>query len=673
MFSKYKVKIQLLIMDCEVQCICQNIYPNLHQDIIRCIFCQFGSHVACYGACFKERRDTFICFNCRVHENDPFIELEEVVQKPVIISPEDNLIYKNQFFCDYKKTIELAAEKVRLMIFFTKLNLEDKKYIEWPSQNISVFVNGKAVNYDSRGGAILNKAVHPGINYLNIETKLAQKAIFAICHYRVKNIKDVAKSIVSRTSHFNLTEDESKKNFEILRLKDVELYNVFSIKDPITSKMIVIPCRGAYCKHLDCFDMMNFLKFYMDAKTDKKWRCFHCKCIIPWKDLRVDIYLHKIIRELNTKFPGKEINSICFDEQGNWKLQDEFSEEWAKINQKKKENHEKKVKETIIEETIMDIGPRKQVKKTELTIEECLTAFKCLYSQFSHLESSNQIYENVAIKMRELNSFKNFSAKKLYEFFEKAGLLSFYAEPQILGDIQNQPYANRTDNNIEIELDEILKRYSRLIKIIFAWAIKPEDLICITLYIITKNKVDSYNLEIALELLICFARHMELRKVPMGFEKTTFHFLFGNLLRILFNKFSWKMDEAGIMLAFLKKNLPSLFIPTVVENSFSPKNHETFQKIAELIVSIGKDYSMNDYIIFLTKLYPSPQRSFEIKEEAMTAKYFYYFFKIMLNMRDPELINFQIEKYFDQWDIYGIIRTYLENNNISLSNIIYKF
>ena len=660
-------------MDCEVRCICQNLFQNIKQDIIKCTICLFGSHVMCYGASFKNRTDTFMCFNCRVHDNDPFIEFEETVQKPIIISTDSNSTYKNQFFCDIAKLSELATDKLKLMLYFTKLNPDDKKYIEWPSPNISVRVNGNTVTYDSRGGAVLNKVVNAGINYLNIGTKLSEKGIFAISYYRVKNIKEVAKNIVTRTSQFNLTEDESKKNFEILRLQDVELYNVFSIKDPITSRMIIIPCRGAHCKHLDCFDMMNFLKFYMDAKTDKKWRCFHCKAIIPWKYLRVDIYLHKIIRELNTKFPGKEINSICFDEQGNWRLQDEFSEEWTKINQKKKDNSEKRVREITLEEVKIDPIPKKQIKKTELTIQECFEAFTGLYNQFSHLESSNQIFENVAIKMKELNFFKNFNPKKLFEFFEKAGFLWFYAQTQILGNMQKQSFANKTDNNIEIELDEILKRYSRLIKVIFAWAVKTEDLINITLYIITKNRTDSYNLEMALELLICYARHMELRKVPMGFEQTGFHFLFGNLLRLLFNKFNWKMDDAGVMLTFLKKNLPSLFIPSVVDNSFSQKNQETFKKIAELVVSIGKDYSMNDYILFLTKLYPPPQRSFEIKEEIITAKYFYYCFKIMLNMKDSNLIDSAIEKYFDQWDIYGIIRPYFQNNNISLYNIKEKF
>jgi len=436
----------------------------------------------------------------------------------------------------------------------------------------------------------------------------------------------------------------------------------------VSSEMILIPCRGVNCKHLDCFDLMTFLSFYMKTATDMKWKCFHCKNVIPWKNIRIDIYLHKIIKRIMTEHPSKEVSTICFDDQGNWHLQDEFSEEWNKANQKTKKKKPKD-NEEVKEEKKKEAPPVSNIiKKTELPIEECLEVYNHLIEQFKYMTETNRIFENVAIKMKEYNSFKNFSAKKMYEFLEKAQLLATLAIPSIFSSFEGR--STPPEAKIEEEVDRLMREKLEIhVKVIFAWAQKPEDLLNITLYLISKNKTSDPDFGLALELLLCYSRYMENNKIPFIFQKTNMQHIFGNLLRLFGERLGWKTDEFGYMIYSFRKCLPTMLLPDHIDKHFSIENQTMFNRLAEFFVELCKDFTMEEFIVFLDKTYKPPKNKFSFPEEETFAKYFVWYFGSIMKLRDPNIETKQIENYFKQWDKSKIIQDYMAANKITFENI----
>ena len=293
------------------KCICKN---NDHSIIdryqsVQCKTCLNYMHLICYDLPpYDERTKNFECILCRVQNCDPFSIISQILLRPFILPTNHQKIELNEYFQLTKNQVEdLQQEKIQLMIFCTKIKIqnEDDFPYEWPSDGLSVIYNGRLLpQYHIYYPFFVHVSqedplFHIGSNSLlikipkeNKETIYA-KSVFGVCLIMKKEIKDVAKELAKKNP---LSLEDAKNKFESMKQKDIEILTSFPIRDPITIQLLFLPSRGMKCKHLSCFDLMNFLKFNAYNQTPLRWKCPICRKQVLMNELVIDLYLHKILK-----------------------------------------------------------------------------------------------------------------------------------------------------------------------------------------------------------------------------------------------------------------------------------------------------------------------------------------------------------------------------------------
>ncbi|KAJ3443549.1 zinc finger miz domain-containing protein [Anaeramoeba flamelloides] len=90
------------------------------------------------------------------------------------------------------------------------------------------------------------------------------------------------------------------------------LSETISFRCPLSFKKIKIPARSKFCKHLQCFDLLQFLQY---TKCTNNWACPFCRLNINFKELIIDEFIQDIIEINNGKH---QFVSILPD--GNWRF-----------------------------------------------------------------------------------------------------------------------------------------------------------------------------------------------------------------------------------------------------------------------------------------------------------------------------------------------------------------
>lgn len=266
-------------------------------------------HLICYDLPpYDERNQNFECILCRVQNCDPFSQIIQILIKPFILPSNSLKIELNEYFHLTKiQTEELQQEKIYLIVFCTKIKIdkEDDFPYEWPSDSITLIYNGRQLTQYHIFYPLFIQSpkedpwYHIGNNSLMIKIPkegkdtIYPKSVLGVCLIRRKEIKEVAKELAKKNP---LSEGEAKKKFMSLKQKDLEILNSFPIRDPLTIQLLFIPCRGAKCKHLACFDLMNFLKYNAYNKTQLRWKCPICKRQVLINEVVIDLHLHKIVK-----------------------------------------------------------------------------------------------------------------------------------------------------------------------------------------------------------------------------------------------------------------------------------------------------------------------------------------------------------------------------------------
>ncbi|KAJ3444652.1 zinc finger miz domain-containing protein [Anaeramoeba flamelloides] len=106
------------------------------------------------------------------------------------------------------------------------------------------------------------------------------------------------------------TKNQSLKNNEIsINL----LSDTFSLRCPLSRKRIKIPSRSIKCKHLQCFDLAQFINF---AEFSKKWICPCCNIKIKINELIIDGFVQEIISKCT-----KKNEEVTVFPNGNWSFE----------------------------------------------------------------------------------------------------------------------------------------------------------------------------------------------------------------------------------------------------------------------------------------------------------------------------------------------------------------
>jgi MIZ/SP-RING zinc finger. len=81
---------------------------------------------------------------------------------------------------------------------------------------------------------------------------------------------------------------------------------------------IQVPVRGKKCKHMQCFDLKNYLLSNSNV-SGGRWRCLVCEDFVPVRDLIIDGFMGKILEE-----HGKDVSTsrdkVEIHRNGTWKF-----------------------------------------------------------------------------------------------------------------------------------------------------------------------------------------------------------------------------------------------------------------------------------------------------------------------------------------------------------------
>lgn len=91
---------------------------------------------------------------------------------------------------------------------------------------------------------------------------------------------------------------------------DIEVgSSVMSLKDPISTLRISVPCRSTVCTHNQCFDAESFLQLQEQAPT---WTCPICNKVISYEALAVDQYVEEILGKV------RNADQVTIQPNGEW-------------------------------------------------------------------------------------------------------------------------------------------------------------------------------------------------------------------------------------------------------------------------------------------------------------------------------------------------------------------
>ncbi|GAB7357256.1 hypothetical protein MBLNU459_g8231t3 [Dothideomycetes sp. NU459] len=175
--------------------------------------------------------------------------------------------------------------------------------IAFPNQ-LEIRVNGDEVKSNFKG--LKNK---PGTTKPADITDYVRKAadyknMMNVTYALTSKKFSIVVNLVKRTSADTLA--EKVKNGRIIskeqviqemveKSKDPDIVTtsaVMSLKDPISTMRITLPCRSISCTHSQCFDGSYFLQLQEQAPT---WTCPVCNKTISYQALAVDQYVQDIL------------------------------------------------------------------------------------------------------------------------------------------------------------------------------------------------------------------------------------------------------------------------------------------------------------------------------------------------------------------------------------------
>ncbi|KAJ5752344.1 transcriptional regulator family: Zinc finger MIZ-type [Penicillium odoratum] len=86
--------------------------------------------------------------------------------------------------------------------------------------------------------------------------------------------------------------------------------SIMSLKCPLSTLRIQVPCRSVVCTHNQCFDASSFLQLQKQAPT---WSCPVCAKSTSFESLQVDQYVDEILQSTDS-----EVDQVVVEPSGVW-------------------------------------------------------------------------------------------------------------------------------------------------------------------------------------------------------------------------------------------------------------------------------------------------------------------------------------------------------------------
>jgi len=131
---------------------------------------------------------------------------------------------------------------------------------------------------------------------------------------------------------------------------------VMSLKDPISTMRISIPCRSNVCSHNQCFDGSYFLQLQEQAPT---WTCPVCNKTLSYQSLCVDNYVQDILQNTSSS-----VDQVTIEPDGRWKAIDHGDENNSRQKSQARAAYDNDSDDDIIEidDTPKKPGPADKIK-----------------------------------------------------------------------------------------------------------------------------------------------------------------------------------------------------------------------------------------------------------------------------------------------------------------------
>ncbi|KAF2811455.1 zf-MIZ-domain-containing protein [Mytilinidion resinicola] len=147
-------------------------------------------------------------------------------------------------------------------------------------------------------------------NNIQIAYALTQKRFTIIIHLvKKRSVEELTQRIQDKgviAKETTLREMQKKANDPDLVLGST----VMSLKDPVSTLRIAIPCRSAICNHNQCFDVSSFLQLQEQAPT---WTCPQCNKVVTFESLAVDQYFQEILQSV-----PRSTDQVTIEPDGSW-------------------------------------------------------------------------------------------------------------------------------------------------------------------------------------------------------------------------------------------------------------------------------------------------------------------------------------------------------------------
>ncbi|KAL2816373.1 transport protein particle component-domain-containing protein [Aspergillus cavernicola] len=217
-----------------------------------------------------------------------------------------------------------ADPKLRVMVFCaadTGLNQFTKSDIAFPHQ-VELKANLDEVKANLRGlknkpgttrPADITSFIRKKAGYTNhvvMTYALTQKKFFVLANLvectPIEELVDKLKRRKTITKEQVLQEMKSKaEDADIIATS-----TVMSLKCPLSTRRIEVPCRSVLCTHNQCFDASSFLQLQEQAPT---WTCPVCAKATSYESLNVDQYVDDILRSTPL-----DVEQVIVEPNGRW-------------------------------------------------------------------------------------------------------------------------------------------------------------------------------------------------------------------------------------------------------------------------------------------------------------------------------------------------------------------
>ncbi|BCS17962.1 SUMO ligase siz1 [Aspergillus puulaauensis] len=218
----------------------------------------------------------------------------------------------------------LADSKLRVMVFCaadTGLNQFTKSDITFPHQ-VELKANLDEVKANLRGLKNKPGTTRPAdiTNYIRKKAGYTNHVVmtYALTHKRFFILANLVEctpieELVSKLKRRKTITKEQVLQEMKSKAEDADIVatsTVMSLKCPLSTQRIEVPCRSVLCTHNQCFDASSFLQLQEQAPT---WTCPVCAKATSYESLNVDQYVDDILHSTPL-----DVEQVIIEPDGQW-------------------------------------------------------------------------------------------------------------------------------------------------------------------------------------------------------------------------------------------------------------------------------------------------------------------------------------------------------------------